>query len=278
MQMRTQFLALAIFVFLSNIAHAEEFYTIEDQNQQSEPTTEYFGSSDLISMQRFSLRTMTDQMRELAVNLLSWTLHSRGDNPATDPYNRKLHFGRWINDPTDETCYNTRAKVLLRDTNGDIFYRQTNRCVVDRGTWSDPYTGRTFTDSRDIQIDHMVPLKNAYVSGAWKWDYQTRCLYANFLGNNFHLISSNGIENMRKGDRAPNGYMPPNLSYQCRYLENWLKIKLIWKLTMTPAEVSAIRDVVQKFHCDTDEFELSEKELRQQRTSIRANMGLCPAR
>lgn len=271
MQMRTQFFAILSLVFFTNFAHAEEFYTIEDQNQPAATT-------DVFEMRQFSLQLMTEQVQQMAVNLLSWTLHPQGVNPPEERYNRKFHFGRWINDPTDETCYNTRAKVLLRDANGDVSYRQTNHCVVDRGAWADPYTGRTFTESRDIQIDHMVPLKDAYDSGAWQWDYQTRCLYANFMGNNFHLISSNGIENMRKGDRAPDEYMPPNEEYQCQYLENWLKIKLIWKLRMTPSEVSAIRDVVKEHRCNTSAFELTEKELRQQRSLIRTNLGLCPAR
>jgi hypothetical protein len=225
-----------------------------------------------------SLQTFSDLANTLALNLLQWHLRADAPSVPTTPYNRTFHFGRWINDPTDETCYNTRAKVLLRDTDGPVRYKETNHCVIESGTWEDPYSARTFNQSRDIQIDHMVPLKDAYTSGAWEWNYQARCLYANFMGNKFHLISSNGTENMRKGDSAPDEYMPPNREYQCQYIENWLKIKLIWRLKMTSSEVSAIKQLVAENHCDVDHFKFSKKDLRQQRDYINDNLGLCPAR
>ncbi len=253
-----------------------QYYTIDEpQNIQSASAT---AALDVLALEPLTFKSMAAKARIVALSLLHWTLHPDAPSSPREHYNRRSHFGRWINDPTDDSCFNTRAKVLLRDAEGPISYRENNHCIVDKGAWNDAYTGRKFVESRDIQIDHMVPLKDAYQSGAWEWDFQTRCLYANYMGNKFHLISSNGIENMRKGDRSPDKYMPPNYSYRCEYIENWLKVKLIWKLKMTPSEVTAIRQYVNDNGCNPNKFSLSDSELKRQRSYIRNNLALCPAR
>jgi hypothetical protein len=193
-------------------------------------------------------------------------------------YDRKFHFGRWVNDPNDETCYNTRARVLIRDSETQVSFKDTNHCVVEKGRWEDPYAGGTLRESKEIQIDHMVPLKNAYISGAWEWNYQTRCTYANYMGNKFHLITASGHENMSKGDDTPEKYMPPNENYRCEYLANWLKIKLIWKLKMARGEVEAIRQAIRDSGCDGRKFKMSSLELKRQRQLIYENRYNCPDR
>jgi len=254
---------------------AIEYYTIDEtQPSFTEPVVE----KELRPENFFSMTVMVAKVRALAVSLLRWTLHPESPGIPREKYNRIMHFGRWVNDPTDKNCYNTRAKVLIRDSVAPVSFKQRNHCLVENGGWYDPYEGKDVSTSRDIQIDHMVPLKNAYVSGAWEWDFQTRCMYANFMGNEFHLISASGRENMRKGDRSPDQYMPPNLAYRCEYLENWLKIKLIWKLKLTPSEVEAIRSGIEENGCDAKKFALSQGELRRQRKLINEHNYLCPVR
>jgi hypothetical protein len=271
--------ALHARAFTDNSQTQGSFYTIDE-------TTPSSASSNL-SLTTTSLTTSTTtpevfsgpglalQAKSIVISLLKWALHTSSGPAPQEPYNRLFHFGRWINDPTDETCYNTRSKVLIRDSAAPVSFRLQNHCVVDRGAWNEPYTGQRLTDSHAIQIDHMVPLKNAYMSGAWRWNYRTRCLYANFMGNRFHLISSSGTENMRKGDSGPDEYLPPAISYRCQYLENWLKIKLIWKLRMTQSEVAAIHDAIQREHCDPRSFSLSLAQLKAQRAEIYNHPELC---
>jgi hypothetical protein len=146
---------------------------------------------------------------------------------------------------------------------------------VKSGTWDDPYTGRTYTSADDIQIDHFVPLKNAYMSGADKWTKKQRCLYANFMGNKFHLLSVFGKENMKKSDRGPEGYMPPNNSYQCQYVAQWLKVKMIWNLGLTPPEKAAIENLAQSNHCTATELAYTQNDLDKQRRFIADNKDLC---
>lgn len=255
-------------------APANEFFTIDEENTESDTTrrNEY---SFMEYTPEFGPEQFLQSLKRVVINLLKWTLHEQAPPTPEEKYMRKLHFGRWINDPTDDTCMNTRAKVLVRDSNQDVTYRGNKQCVVDAGHWNDPYAGKEVLAAKEIQIDHMVPLKNAYVSGAWQWDYKTRCLYANYLGYKNHLISADASQNMSKGDRAPDRYLPVNLAYRCQYIRDWLAVKLIWKLNMTADEVQAIHEVATNYGCKASDFKFSKIELERQRETINANLEFC---
>jgi hypothetical protein len=189
-------------------------------------------------------------------------------------YDRKLHFRGWIDYPGDNLCLNTRAKVLLRDSHATVTYT-ANGCGIQAGHWDDPYTGKAFELSKDIQIDHFVPLKNVYMTGGFEWDQNKRCLYANFIGNNFHLLSVSGFENMSKGDGSPAEYMPPNKAFTCQYLKNWLSVKVIWSLRLTPMETAAVQRNFDEAHCDRAEFKMTSADLTAQRQFMDDNKDLC---
>ncbi len=190
------------------------------------------------------------------------------------PYNRREQFGTWIHPKNDNSCLNTRGLVLVRDADAPVTY-SPDGCTVVSGTWDDPYSAKTFVTAHDIQIDHFVPLKNAYMTGAYEWDANKRCLYANYMGNNFHLLAVNGTENMSKGDSAPSGYLPPNKQYVCQYLKQWLSVKVIWHLRLTPLEVNSIQDEVNKSRCEKAEFHMTSEELSNQRRYMSDNKDLC---
>ncbi len=286
-------LALALVVFKTTaLASTEnsptsesytEYFTVNEASAQStvdgqaQDTTEYEENDPALVMdvQSFFPYDKLALIKKAVINLLSWKLHNEVVQQPTERYIRKLHFGRWINDPTDDTCMNTRAKVLVRDSEAEVTFRGNRACVVEDGKWEDPYSGNQVTSSRDIQIDHMVPLKHAYVSGAWKWDYKTRCLYANFLGHKEHLVSAGARENMSKGDRGPDMYLPPNVRYRCEYLKNWLAVKMIWKLSISSNEAAAIHDTVHSLGCNLNDFKFTQVELKKQRKYIEDNINFC---
>lgn len=192
------------------------------------------------------------------------------------PYNRDRHFGGWIKGiDNNQYCYNTRGLVLKRDSKKSV--SANGNCTVQTGSWSDPYTAKSFTKASDIQIDHLVPLKNAYMSGAYEWDGYRRCLYANYMGNRFHLISVSGTENMKKSDKSPREYLPPNKKYTCEYLKVWLQTKYIWNLRFTPTEVTAIKNLARSNSCANKNFEISQNEYQQQLTYMFENQYLCRA-
>ena len=212
-----------------------------------------------------------------ALFLLKFDHHNGTFGQTREPYDRQYHYGGWSRDRRTPDCFNTRAKVLMRDSIEQVEINEST-CSVTKGRWADPYSGREFYDAKDIQSDHFVPLKNSYVSGAWKWDYQKRCLYANYLGNKYHLIAASGRENMIKGDKSPDRYMPPNRNYNCQYVQQWLKLKMIWDLGLTPPEVSKIRELVQEYRCANTDLVISAEELSRQRAIINQNMDLCRPR
>lgn len=267
-------LAALVFAMPSQAAKQEpihnEYYTIDEKSARGKSAFHSEDFSPLAHAQNF-----VQTARRVVINLLKWNLHQKTRPLPEEAYIRKLHFGRWINDPTDDTCMNTRAVVLVRNSQSDVTYRHNRECVVDKGWWTDPYSNADLSEARLVQVDHMVPLKNAYVSGAWAWDYKTRCLYANYIGYYNHLVPSTIRENTSKGDRGPEKYLPPDTSYRCQYVKDWLAIKLIWRLTLTTAEVQAIHEVITENHCDMSEFKVTDAELKDQRAYINENIDLC---
>lgn len=242
----------------------KDYVLIEASNTQSPPT---------LILQ--NILDITQYVQVRFYSLLNWVEHTRRQPLQIESYDRPAQFGRWINDPNDDVCFNTRAKVLVRDSKKAVVFKDTNHCVVESGSWNDPYTKTTFSESSEIQIDHLVPLKNAYLSGAYKWNFRARCLYANYLGEDFHLLSVSGTENMKKGERTPAEYMPPNSSYACTYVRNWLAVKMLWGLTMTVAEADAISEVLSENDCAESDFRISAAELKAQRQFVKDNIDLC---
>ena len=216
-----------------------------------------------------SLAPLVKNARTKVLDLLSWT--NKHDESNSGPaYTRIAHFGAWINDPNDDNCYNTRGRVLLRDSKIPVQASTENHCKVQSGLWLDPYTSAKIKDASEIQIDHVVPLKNAYVSGAYRWSRSSRCHYANYTGNKYHLLSVSGTQNMSKGDRSPAYYLPPTVAYRCEYMKTWLKIKLIWGLNMSLDEAAGIKEQLALHHCDLSKFSMTGTELLEQRRAIAA--------
>lgn len=202
-----------------------------------------------------------------AVSLLSFKQVNTPWPIPAEHYSRRKHFGAsWVR-PTVE-CYNTRAMILIRDSESPVEYNPKNNCAVYSGTWKDPYTDTIINQAKDLDIDHFVPLKNAYSSGAFDWQPSKRCNYANFIHNKFHLLSVSNIENRKKSDRGPEEYMPPNKNYACQYVEQWLKVKLLWKLNVTPPELMGINKILLDSSCDLVKMRINLDEFNDNRTAI----------
>lgn len=167
-----------------------------------------------------------------------------GQHPAYVPYSRSL-YAHWTDDDLD--CQNTRAEVLIRDSSTEgIVFKTDNECLVTKGEWIDPYTGQTFKIAGELDVDHVVPLKNAHESGAWAWSKAKRREYANYLLEPEHLLPVKASENRRKGAKGPDKYMPPLEEYHCEYVTIWQKIKRDWELEMTEDEGDIVQIVLDE--------------------------------
>ncbi|KAJ8117190.1 hypothetical protein OPT61_g1565 [Boeremia exigua] len=147
-------------------------------------------------------------------------------------YSRDL-FPHWI---TQSGACNTREVVLKRDGTGVV---QDSSCAATSGTWASPYDGATWTAASDVDIDHMVPLSNAWKSGASSWTTARRQAFANDLTNPQLLAVTDNV-NQSKGDKGPEDWKPPLTSYYCTYAKMWVRVKSVYSLTITSAEKTAL--------------------------------------
>jgi hypothetical protein len=206
--------------------------------------------------------------KNVTLTLLHWVGHSNSLPEPKEPYSRRKHYGTWIRGIQDGQCYNTRARVLIRDSVQPVEVRDHNSCVIDTGAWYDEYSGQWVYRASELQIDHVVPVKVSYDLGGFNWSQQKRCMYFNYLGTREHLIPIGLTENARKGARSPDLYMPANKQFWCSYLKSWLKIKLVWGLPLLPNEAMSIQETIRERKCSSADFEMSQNELNQLRARI----------
>lgn len=97
------------------------------------------------------------------------------------------------------------------------------------------------TSASGLDIDHMVPLAEAWDSGASAWTAQRREAYANDQGAQTSLAAVTARSNRSKADQDPAQWMPPAAEAHCRYIAEWVATKLRWNLTAGETEVAALR-------------------------------------
>ena len=162
--------------------------------------------------------------------------------PSDIPRYDRHDWKHW-ND-ADRDCQNARQEVLIAESLAPVGYADDRDCRVTTGSWVGPYTGETFGEAGDLDVDHMVPLGNAHLSGGWSWDAERRELYANDLSYPDHLIAVQARANRAKGARGPEEWKPPLRSYWCEYAIDWIVIKNHWGLTVTEAELTALQEML----------------------------------
>ena len=120
-------------------------------------------------------------------------------------YDRAL-FPHWVDANGD--CQNTRAEVLISEADAAVTYTSASKCTVATGRWFSYYDRATWTNAADIDIDHMVPLAEAWGSGARSWTTSRRQAYANDLGDYRTLVGVTDNVNQSKGDQDPSTWLP----------------------------------------------------------------------
>jgi len=163
---------------------------------------------------------------------------------TTIEYNRS-EWRHWIQD--DEDCQDLRQEVLIKES---ITTPTTapDGCKVERGLWWDFFTGAYFSDPSQLDIDHLVPLKEAHLSGGWQWDRDKKRDYANSIDYAHHLVAVSRSANRSKGSKDPANWLPPNKQAHCWYVHAWMRVKERWALVMDKQERAAI-DLVIEHQC-----------------------------
>ncbi|MFF9691389.1 HNH endonuclease family protein [Streptomyces sp. NPDC014623] len=147
-------------------------------------------------------------------------------------------FKHWNSGTVADGC-NTRNEVLLAEAT--TAPAVASGCKLTGGTWLSYYDGQEVTDPGALDIDHMVPLAEAWDSGASAWTAARREAYANDQGAAASLVAVTARSNRQKSDQDPAEWLPPAPEAQCRYVGDWVATKLRWQLTADTTEMDALK-------------------------------------
>ena len=159
------------------------------------------------------------------------------------------HRGGYVRDlfgyPADldgDGC-DTRAEVLRAES---ITPAQVDPygCTVVAGDWLSLYDGLTVTTPGELEIDHVVSLKEAWDSGAWQWSAVALVAYANDLSDERGLRAVTVATNRAKGDKDPSNWLPPDPAAVCPFIGDWVAVKVRWGLSMDQSEFGRIRNLL----------------------------------
>ncbi|MDP9694446.1 UNVERIFIED_ORG: hypothetical protein J2X79_002005 [Arthrobacter globiformis] len=148
-------------------------------------------------------------------------------------YDRTRYFGDWKDANGD--CQNTRHEVLIHETKAAPTY-SSRLCTVTRGKWVTTWDNRIHTSPTTVQIDHTVPVAEAWGSGARSWTQARRVAFYNDLGDGRTLSTQTSALNASKQASGPEAWLPPAKAYRCTYIAEWVAVKIRWGLRVDSAE------------------------------------------
>ncbi|OIN79359.1 HNH endonuclease family protein [Mycobacterium malmoense] len=179
---------------------------------------------------------------DLAALRVLAALPVRAADPMTG-YSRGQFGPAWTDNNDAAFGHNgcdTRDDILARDL---VDLVREGRCTVVSGLLHDPYTGKSihFQRGRDtstrVQIDHLVALGDAWITGAQQLSPPQRVDLANDPRN---LLAVDGPANESKHDDDASQWLPPNTAFRCTYVADQIAVKTAYHLWITPAEKHAM--------------------------------------
>jgi hypothetical protein len=180
---------------------------------------------------------------------------------------RDDYFG-WNNgklDINNDNC-GTRSEALARDAidyEKNVWGSLNTKCSIGDGKWYNSIEDRYFTNKKMLDIDHHVPLHNAYISGACLWNDKN---LANHYANDMtpgHLVTLPYTMNSSKSDKSPDKWMPYKYRFDhlntlnsqeinkddCKYANDWIAVKYRYNLSMTQSEKDELLKVLNNNVC-----------------------------
>ncbi|WP_221354728.1 HNH endonuclease family protein [Streptomyces beigongshangae] len=156
---------------------------------------------------------------------------------------QRTAFKHWNAGTNPADGCNTRAEVLIAEA---VEAPQIGpNCQLTGGRWFSYYDATSVTSASGLDIDHMVPLAEAWDSGASAWTARRREAYANDQGAEASLVAVTARSNRSKSDQDPATWMPPapDEAVRCTYAAQWVGTKLRWGLAVDDTELAALRDI-----------------------------------
>ena len=152
----------------------------------------------------------------------------------------RADWPHWLD--SDKDCQNTRHEILIQTSTKPVSFKTDKECNVLTGEWFDPYSGNTYFVSKELDLDHIVPLKFAHGHGADKWSRERKTLFANDIEN---LILSQASLNRQKGAKGLDEWLPPNHRYRCEYITRFNNIMIKYQLAYIPSEERIVNRLVK---------------------------------
>jgi hypothetical protein len=100
---------------------------------------------------------------------------------------------------------------------------------------------------KQIDVDHLIPLKHAYDTGGANWSPEKKEQFANDPEN---LVITNKKYNRQKGAKGIDQWLPVNKAYACKYVRDWIKVKKKYGLNLLKDELATIQQI--KVNCRID--------------------------
>ncbi|MEU1010990.1 HNH endonuclease family protein [Streptomyces sp. NPDC005890] len=142
-------------------------------------------------------------------------------------------FRHWVD--ADRDGCNTRAEMLKAEA--VVAPEQGPGCKLSGGQWYSPYDDRYINGPSGLDIDHMVPLAEA-------WSPKEREAYANDLGDDRLLIAVSAASNRSKADQDPTTWLPPTAGYRCQYVTDWVADNQRWGLSIDTGDQPDLTQVL----------------------------------
>lgn len=204
----------AVGVWAAQLAQPQDLAPLTQATQQ-----QFFGDSDALA-----------ELEKVEI---------KGRAPKTG-YSRKQFGDGW---GKIDGC-STREVILARDLTDE---KIDDKCRVQSGTLTDPYTGKTIQFQRGpetsqlVQIDHVVALSDAWQKGAQQLTPEQRVQLAN---DPLNLLAVDGPANQAKGDGDAATWLPENKSFRCQYVARQIAVKRKYHLWVTDAEKQAAEQII----------------------------------
>ncbi len=176
----------------------------------------------------------------VALLLVPGVVHASGEQC------QRKAFGSYI----QKDYKDTRARVLEARSTGDVTFRTSSggKIYVERGSWTDPYTGRRYDDVEAslFEIDHVIPVCWAWYRGAADWTNAERRRFYN--DPTYLAIVKKGL-NRSKGSRGPDAFMPLDVNYACSYVTLFLDGVEEYSLVLPATEMHTLKQT-RRLACD----------------------------
>jgi hypothetical protein len=164
--------------------------------------------------------------------LVFFVLSSSCSIQHSNPYNRK-DWPHWSD--FDKNCLNTRAEILKERSLLPVKFNKKG-CGVKAGKWEDYYYPEIHLKAKNVDVDHLIPLKHAHESGGGVWSREKKEKFANDPDN---LVITNRTYNRQKGAKTIAQWLPVQKDYACKYIKDWFKIKKKYGLEIKSDEIDS---------------------------------------